>query len=81
MGKWYDKEKGIMACGCINHGVYTWEMPCPLWREKIHDCIREWHEGHEDAHNVLPEYLVEHLNNKLGITEEMYYQWVEDGDN
>ena len=64
-----------MRCGCLNHGVYLWAMPCPLWREKINFCIQEWH---EDIHNRLPEYLPEYLHQKLGVTEEMFKEWVED---
>jgi hypothetical protein len=69
-----------MTCGCLNHGVYTWEMPCPLWKEKIDDVVANWHEGEDvkqfGKHLTLPEYVYE----ILGVREEIFEKWVVDPD-
>ena len=46
----------------------------PQWREKIHDCIKEWHDG---AGSVL---LIDYLHEVLGMDEKTYAKWVEEGD-
>ena len=70
------KEKGLktMPCGCLNHGVYLWAMPCPLWRESLDGCLEEWH---NDIDGKFPENFLDHAYAKLGVTKNMYAEWLQ----